>query len=274
MPAACSLSGRLSTRKASTTMSCVEDVVATNSAARATNSGERAGSVNASSRIAAISSNCENTSQPRRRPKARVNNGTCSASTSGAHRNFKRVGRADQREQADGAEIDAGFAHPHQQRRSRQRQRQAGGEAEQQHDQHARLQIDGEAVAPGGGGLRCGHACARYRVLKSCRVLADSGVKNDTVIARLDRANPPWVARSSRAMTPEFAARSEQNSYSPACSLRGAGNSSGVPLLTKRGTSTGASVLLKSSSSILPARFSILSAEIRIWRTSSFACEK
>ena len=54
---------------------------------------------------------------------------------------FQRVGRADQREQPDGAEIDAGFAHPHQQRRPRQRQRQAGRKAEQQHDQHAPLQI-------------------------------------------------------------------------------------------------------------------------------------
>ncbi len=61
---------------------------------------------------------------------------------------------------------------------------------------------------------------------------------------------------------------------SPACSLRGTGNSSGVSLLTKRGTSTGASVLLKSSSSIRPARFSILSAEIRIWRTSSLTSPK
>jgi len=26
---------------------------------------------------------------------------------------FQRVGRADQREQADGAEVDAGFAHPY-----------------------------------------------------------------------------------------------------------------------------------------------------------------
>ena len=89
MPAACSLSGRLSTRNASTTMSCVEDMVATNSAASATNHGERAGSVSASSRIAAIKNNCENNSQPRRRPNLRVNNGTCSASTSGAHRNFR-----------------------------------------------------------------------------------------------------------------------------------------------------------------------------------------
>ena len=88
MPAACSLSGRLSTLKASTTMSCVDDVAATSSAPSATNSGERAGSVSASSRIATIRSSCENSSQPRRRPKLRVNNGTCSASTSGAHRNF------------------------------------------------------------------------------------------------------------------------------------------------------------------------------------------
>ncbi|MGY2939716.1 hypothetical protein ACVWZ6_009318 [Bradyrhizobium sp. GM6.1] len=39
---------------------------------------------------------------------------------------FQRVGRADQRKQPDGLEIDAGFPHPHQQRRARQRQRQPG----------------------------------------------------------------------------------------------------------------------------------------------------
>ena len=68
MPAACSFSGRLSTRNASTTMSWVADMVATSNAPTATSSGERAGSVSASSRIAMISKSCEATSQPRRRP--------------------------------------------------------------------------------------------------------------------------------------------------------------------------------------------------------------
>jgi hypothetical protein len=62
--------------------------VATSSAPSATNSGERAGSVSASSRIDTISSNCENNNHPRLRPKARVNSGTWIASTNGAHRNF------------------------------------------------------------------------------------------------------------------------------------------------------------------------------------------
>src|SRR5438552_6337858 len=53
-----------------------------------------------------------------------------------------------------------------------------------------------------------------------------------------------------------------EDSYSPACSLRGSGNNSAAPGLTSRGASTG-SALLKSSSSMRPARFSILSAEIR-----------
>ena len=189
MPAACSLSGRLSTRKASTTMSCVEDIVATSSAPSATNSGERAGSVSASSRIAPISSSCENTSQPRRRPKRAREERHMQRIDQRRPQEFQRVGRADQREQPDGAEIDAGLAHPHQQRRSRQRQRQPGGKAEQQHDQHARLQIDGEAVAPGGAGSggcsvavgSCGFGCGHERVL------ADSD-QQKTVIARLDRA--------------------------------------------------------------------------------------
>ncbi|MHC2474347.1 hypothetical protein ACVJF0_005324 [Bradyrhizobium elkanii] len=69
-------------------MSCVDEAVATSSAANAANHGERAGSASASTRIAAISSSCENSSQPRRRPNICVNSGTCSASTSGAQRNF------------------------------------------------------------------------------------------------------------------------------------------------------------------------------------------
>ena len=125
MPAACSLSGRLSTRNASTTISCVDDVAATSSAPSATNSGERAGSVSASSRIATISSSCENTSQPRRRPNRAREQRHMQRIDQRRPDKFQRVGRADQREQADGAEVDAGFAHPHQQRRSRQRQRQA-----------------------------------------------------------------------------------------------------------------------------------------------------
>jgi len=38
--------------------------------------------------IVAINNSCESNSQPRRRPKICVNSGTCSASTSGAQRNF------------------------------------------------------------------------------------------------------------------------------------------------------------------------------------------
>ena len=92
---------------------------------------------------------------------------------------FQRVGRADQREQPDGAEIDAGFAHPHQQRRSRQRQRQPGRKAEQQHDQHARLQVYRPRLAPGGGGAcgrcwRCGVRCGH-----------GSGVSRDSATKRL-----------------------------------------------------------------------------------------
>ena len=88
MPAACSLSSRLSTRKASITMSCVAEAVATSSAPTATSHGAAAGSQRPRNTIAAISRNCENTSQPRRRPSQRDSTGTSSASTSGAHRNF------------------------------------------------------------------------------------------------------------------------------------------------------------------------------------------
>jgi hypothetical protein len=58
--------------------------------------------------------------------------------------------------------------------------------------------------------------------------------------------------------------QTRSTSYSPAWSLRGSGNNSGADGFTAHGASAGASGLLKSSSSIRPARFSILSAEIRI----------
>ena len=88
MPAACSFSGRLSTRKASTTMSCVAEAVATSSAPSATSPGAAAGSQKPRNTIAAISRSCVNTSQPRRRPSQRDSSGTSSASVSGAQRNF------------------------------------------------------------------------------------------------------------------------------------------------------------------------------------------
>src|SRR5437764_1015212 len=75
MPAACSFSGRLSTRNASITMSCVADAVATMSAATMRSPGPSFGSQNASSAIATISRICENTSQPRRRPSRRGGGG-------------------------------------------------------------------------------------------------------------------------------------------------------------------------------------------------------
>ncbi len=92
MPAACSLSSRLSTRNASITMSWVADAVATSSAPSATSPGADAGSVRPRNTIATISSTCENTSQPRRRPSKRDSTGTSSASTSGAQMNFAVYG--------------------------------------------------------------------------------------------------------------------------------------------------------------------------------------
>ncbi len=150
MPAACSLSSRLSTRKASITMSCVAEAVATRSAPTATSQGAAAGSHRPRNTIAAISRICENTSQPRRRPSQRDSMRHVERIDQRRPQEFHRVGRADQREQPDGAEIDAGLAHPHQQRRAGQRQRQARREAEEQNDQHARLEIDRERLAPAG----------------------------------------------------------------------------------------------------------------------------
>jgi hypothetical protein len=88
MPAACSFSGRLSTRNASITMSWVADAVATRMAATIASTGPLLGSQTLRIAIAAISISCENTSQPRRRPNLCESSGMSSASTSGAQRNL------------------------------------------------------------------------------------------------------------------------------------------------------------------------------------------
>ena len=61
---------------------------ATMIAAAMASAGPDFGSQNARTMIASIRSNCENTSQPRRRPSRRDSTGRSSASTSGAHRNL------------------------------------------------------------------------------------------------------------------------------------------------------------------------------------------
>ena len=75
-------------RKASMTMSCVAEAVATSSAPSATSQGEATGSQKARNAIAAIRRSWEKTSQPRRRPSSGASTGTSSASTIGAHRNL------------------------------------------------------------------------------------------------------------------------------------------------------------------------------------------
>ena len=189
MPAACSLSLRLSTRKASTTMSCVADAVATRSAPSATISADADGSQRPRKTIAAISKSCDSNSQPRRRPKSFDSTGTSSASTSGAQSELYRVGRADQRKQADRAEIDAALAHPDQERRAGQRERQAGRKAEEHDDQHPPLQIDRKRVGDGcAGGGRC-----------RIRSLAGSGVTG------MRRYSPASSLRTGAGMTFELA---------------------------------------------------------------------
>ena len=139
---------RLSTRKASTTMSCVAEAVATRSAPSATTSGDADGSQRPRKTIAAISK------------IATARASRAAGQTLRQYRHVERidqrrpeelyrVGRADQREQADGAEIDAALAHPDQQRRARQRERQARRETEEHDDQHAPLEIDRERIGDG-----------------------------------------------------------------------------------------------------------------------------
>jgi len=71
------------------TMSCVAEAMATSSAPNPTASGAASGSRVPRNRIAAISASWEATSQPRRRPSLADNQGTGSASTTGAQRNLR-----------------------------------------------------------------------------------------------------------------------------------------------------------------------------------------
>ena len=73
-------------------MSCVAEAKATSSAPSPTISGAASGSRVPRNTIVAISTSCEATSQPRRRPKRRDRHGTCQASTTGAQRNFNVYG--------------------------------------------------------------------------------------------------------------------------------------------------------------------------------------
>src|ERR1700755_430562 len=112
MPAACSFSGKLSTRKASTTMSCVAEAVATSSAPKATKPGATAGLQEPRKTIAAISRICVNNSQRRRRPEKRRKKGKVDRISQWSPKKLPRVGRADEGKQADGGKVDSGFAHP------------------------------------------------------------------------------------------------------------------------------------------------------------------
>ncbi len=107
--------------------------------------------------MVAISSSCEATSQPRRRPRRSDSHGTSQRIDHRRPDELERVGQAGERQQPDGAEVDAAVGHPHAQRLAGQRQRQAGREAEQQHDQHARAQVDRQRFPEGGwcGRSRC-----------------------------------------------------------------------------------------------------------------------
>ena len=107
MPAACSLSSRLSTRNASTTMSCVADAVATRSAPIATSKG-------GDRRIAEAEEHDRHDQQNLRQQQPAAPPAEAPRQNRHVERidqrrpeEFYGVGRADQREQTDGAEIDA-----------------------------------------------------------------------------------------------------------------------------------------------------------------------
>ena len=160
MPAACSLSVRLSTRKASTTMSCVAEAVATRSAPSATTSGrarwiaERrarrsprsAGTARAKASRAGGPTAATKTARRAHRPAAPRRISSCRACRPAQRARWCRDRLRLSRIQISSVEPD-------------KRERQAGGEAEKHDDQHPPLQIDGERIGNGnaGGGRGRGH---------------------------------------------------------------------------------------------------------------------
>ena len=182
MPAACSFSCRLSMRKASIRMSCVADAVATSSAE------QRPATATSADRTA------PRTGSPRHQHQLRQHQPAApAAEPARQHRHIERiddrrpqefdgVGRADQREQADGLEVDADFRRiQSQQRRAGQRQRQPRREAEEQDDEHARLQIDRGASAKDGAGAYvavggCRHQLNRLASFRGACVACEPGI--------------------------------------------------------------------------------------------------
>ena len=146
------------------TMSCVAEAVATTTAASATIHGATSGFWKPRKTIAAMSRSWDSTSQPRRWPSARPKHRHLEGIDDGRPQEFDGVGDADQREETDGAEIDADILHPQEQRRAGERERQPGGEAEQENDEHAPVEEDApgarEALAEAlpSRSLRCHHA--------------------------------------------------------------------------------------------------------------------
>ncbi len=123
---ACSLVSRLSTRKASTTMSCVAEAVATSTAPSATK-GSDAQRISKPRNMIATNEQQLREHQPAAAPAKRARQQWhVERIDQRRPQELERVGQADQRKQADGAEIDIALGHPYGKRRARQRQRQAG----------------------------------------------------------------------------------------------------------------------------------------------------
>ena len=145
MPAACSSAGRLCTRNASITMSCVAEANATRRAANPTHERREQGVARAEKRDRTyqqeLGANQPATAAPQMTREIR--NVPCI--DDGRPQEFQGVGQSCKREQPDGAEVDTAVGHPHAQRLTRQCQRQSGGESQEQYDHDAGAQIDSES---------------------------------------------------------------------------------------------------------------------------------
>ena len=196
----------------------------------ATSHGSTAGSQDRRKTIAAIKQSCESTSQPRRRPKQARQQRHIERIDQRRPQEFHRVGRADQREQPDGPQIDARLGHPHAAASTRT---SASGRPEEKprnmHDQHAAAQIDRQRLRPG-------RLCGRHR-------LRD----------RRHGRRPSGAASAA--------------SHSPASQLAASAGRSAT--MARRRSCAARRCRRNRARRCGPRALPILSVEIRIWRMSS-----
>ena len=133
-------------------MSWVADAVATITAPSATGHSDALGFWMARNRIAAVKQKLRKYQPAAPAPKRARQKRNVERIDQRRPQELESVGQADQGIEPDRAQIHPALGHPDRKRCAGKRERQAGRKAEQNDDQHARLQIDRECVGPGGFG--------------------------------------------------------------------------------------------------------------------------